>query len=374
MTNAAAATHRMPAAEEVLVAASDWTPHGSARVVTDHLNREREGIRWIEIRNDAEARQVHGVLCDLLSHDFELELIENLLQPDEQPEIDPPGPAVVRRASAFDVRAFRSTESTKAGDGESPSGSGLLTFRMVEFISGPDWLVTCWHDPVTYRGADRVEGEFPPPQDRRSIWDAVARRWHGNGVSTSGDLGVLVLDELVLSYASARREVTSWLEEWELTLYRGEPHHIDQRTLEDLWGSVARFRSWLAPLNPPGIKADLAKAWFVDVRCGDQVLEVDRRIDNTLEKLAEAAHALRASFALVHEERQRRRSTRVERIAVIALVPTFIASFFGANTKLPGGGTWAGFDEMIAAMIVCTILALFLLRVLQGDRGHDRRR
>ena len=136
----------------------------------------------------------------------------------------------------------------------------------------------------------------------------------------------------------------------------------------DIWGSVVRFRSWLAPLNPAGVKADLAKAWFADVTWQGGVAEVDDRVDRALSRLGELARELREAFAAVHDARQRRRSDLFEQLGVVALVPTFIASFYGANTRLPGGATWGGFVAMIVAMVVLTLGALLALRHHQSAR------
>jgi Mg2+ and Co2+ transporter CorA len=51
-------------------------------------------------------------------------------------------------------------------------------------------------------------------------------------------------------------------------------------------------------------------------------------------------------------------------ITGLVLVPTFIAGLFGANTRLPGGGTWGGFDLMMLLMIFSAVVVFFFIRKL----------
>lgn len=319
--------------------------------------REWDDVRCVEVAPGTDPAALHRELSELLEPAPSPAAVEDLLQRDERPHVDPPEErSPVRRTSAFDVLVEE---------------SGAVSFRMVEFLSGPGWLVVCWHEPIAYGGAERLPGAGREPQSSQEIWAAVARRWGHCEARTGGDLGVLVLAELTLTYAPASRALAERFEDWEIATYDSATEDEPPTMPWDIWGSVVRFRSWLAPLNPAGVKADLAKAWFADVTWAAGVAEVDGRVDRTLSRLGELARELREAFAGVHDARQRRRSDLFEQLGVVALVPTFIASFYGANTRLPGGATWGGFVAMIVAMVVLTLAALFALRRHQSARRRQ---
>ena len=192
--------------------------------------------------------------------------------------------------------------------------------------------------------------------DRQECVEAVERRWRSGNGATAGDLGVLVMHELALTYAPAERELRAVLEDWELRLYEGDrtPEELtDQReALRRLWRLRAVLRDWVAPLNRPGMSLDIDKVWL-PASDHAEAIKVDDRVDRVLENLATLGEALRSSFHLVHlEEAERERDRReqvqrqVELVAAIFIVPTFIFGLYGANTWLPGQGSRLGFAIM----------------------------
>jgi Mg2+ and Co2+ transporter CorA len=48
-------------------------------------------------------------------------------------------------------------------------------------------------------------------------------------------------------------------------------------------------------------------------------------------------------------------------VAGLVLVPTLVVGIFGANTELPGEGSWLGFVLMIALMLVLAGLSYLWL-------------
>ena len=60
---------------------------------------------------------------------------------------------------------------------------------------------------------------------------------------------------------------------------------------------------------------------------------------------------------------------RIEIIAAIFLIPTFIFGLYGANTWLPGQGQEWGFALMVAVMALATVAGVLLLK-----RWHDEKR
>jgi hypothetical protein len=117
------------------------------------------------------------------------------------------------------------------------------------------------------------------------LLEDVQRRWRKGPGKTAGDLGVLIMHELALSYAAAHRKLYDWLEQWELQLYLSE--NAEREPIGVIWGSMALMRNWIKPLNPPGLRTDINNAWFSDATDHVEVVAVDERIDKALKALSE---------------------------------------------------------------------------------------
>ncbi len=58
-------------------------------------------------------------------------------------------------------------------------------------------------------------------------------------------------------------------------------------------------------------------------------------------------------------------------VATVILVPTLVATIYGANVKLPAKDSWEGFAALVGSIIACVVLALFLVRkVLPRQDTH----
>jgi hypothetical protein len=105
----------------------------------------------------------------------------------------------------------------------SGSGAGVdvLIFRPVELLASETWVLSCWHPTRTYSEANLVEFVADgAAASRDAIRVAVAKRWQrSSDVQTAGDLGVLVMAELAMSYKETVWKLRAWLEDWELSLY-----------------------------------------------------------------------------------------------------------------------------------------------------------
>jgi hypothetical protein len=58
---------------------------------------------------------------------------------------------------------------------------------------------------------------------------------------------------------------------------------------------------------------------------------------------------------------------RLAKVTALVLIPTLIAGIFGANTELPGGGDWIGFEIMIALMIISALVVYLPMRQMLED-------
>lgn len=325
-----------------------WRDDQPPVALPDAFARAAGDVVWLDVDKAAGPAELLAAAAPLCNAQLNPEMVGALLA-----ESEDRGPVMFADG---DVRLARAFAALTVETGETV---GRLVFEPVNVLAGDGWLMTCWQtDEVLPHAACST---------------AVARRWVGGLGRTAADLGVLVLHELVLTFSPAYRGVESWLEEWELELYRDD--RLDRESLPQLWTAMALLRDWIKPLNRPGIRSDVDKAWFRGATDHAEIESVDERINRALHDLSELGRVLRSSFAMLHarvedQDRQRReeRQQRIELLGALFLVPTFVVGFYGANTRLPGGGHWSGFVAMLVAMVVLTAIALKLI-----SRSHDRR-
>jgi hypothetical protein len=359
---------------------SCWSPGQRPRPceVTD-LDLD-SGFPWFELacgpKSAGEVLELLGPRCDGLT----IEMLEDLLTPDDEPEGVPYAEGTIRLASTFRVEALRGDGKVERG---TPQGIGIIRFQPVELLAADGWLISCWHPQRTFRGPNKIHEEDPDSADE--LFRGVIERWLHGRCGGPGDLGLSVMHELALSYRPASRELFSWLEDWELSLYLDDDlNNRDQ--LPELWGLMAVLRAWLSPLNKPGLRDDIGKSWL-PATDHKAVIAVDDRIDKALAELARLSETLRQSFGLLHleqAEEQRQHTERMQRRVEIAaaafLVPTLIVGFYGANTWVPGQGQHWGFWVMVVALILLSAVALGIVSLNQrrtqqaADRANDERR
>jgi hypothetical protein len=360
-------------AEEVgklLVSATLWTPGEKPREWDLSTELPGGGVLWIDVESSASADDLLARLEPLCPR-LEREMLDDLLCPDETPEGRSWHSGTVRLASSFAVYAPEARENGGLTPVYTPSAEAV--YEAVELLAGDGWLITRWHDACRYCGSDLIEDGLPPVS-REALRASVEKNWATRDRGIAGDLGVMVMYELTLTYAHTHRRFLTALEDWELTLYKSDDHKLleispEQETrLHDLWGARARLCKWLNPLNPPGLRDDLDKAWL-PATDHDAVIKVDKRVDKALGALSQLGDVLRSSFQLVYvtkAEAKRERNERLQRnlgfLAACFLVPTLVVGFYGANTWLPGEHRQWGFLEMLVVMLIATIGILLLLR------------
>jgi hypothetical protein len=183
--------------------------------------------------------------------------------------------------------------------------------------------------------------------------------------ATVGDLGILILHELALTYREARKRLHACVDYWDLRFFRD--HETDEPALIDLRALVGEFSKRVEGLNLP--RSEVEHGWFSDVSLVKRAETVDELIDRTRHDLDALKETLRSSFEAVRLAHSERLQRGLERVTAILLVPTLIAGFYGANTALPGGNHWTGFVIMLALMALGAGTSYALLVRARRRRG-----
>jgi CorA-like Mg2+ transporter protein len=349
-----------------------WTPGGGARDLKPGEAPGDDDVLWCDLDGETTVDEALAALAPICAS-LDREMLEELLTPDEVPEDRQWLDGAVKLVSTCALAFERLDEGP-----DDEIDDGVVIVQPVELLASRRWLISRWHR--ARRIADA--GQDQPAEPILSRADCVGpteRRWRSGDGKTAGDLGVLVMHQLALTYAPAERELSSVLEDWELRLYEGDrtPEQLaaQREALRRLWRLRAVLRDWIAPLNRPGLSLDLDKVWL-PASDHAEAIKVDDRMDRVLDNLTRLGENLRASFHLIHlEESERERDRReqiqrrVELIAAIFLVPTFIFGLYGSNTWLPGQGSRAGFAVMVAIVIGVTLGSVYLIQRWQKERG-----
>ena len=348
--------HQGPTPDEESVHVSHWRP--GELPTRAHLGEQLPSgaVAWFDVdAATADAERIHPLLENQLGSEVTIDLVTDLLAADELPQVRQIG--AIRVLSAFSVNAVEL--ETDAGD-ENATKAGELLYEPVEFLVGPNWIVTCWQGDDTIR-PDLVEN--------------VTERWRYGSFQTAGDLALLVLRELAGTFTHAKRELYAWLESWELDFTRRR-ERTEIETLTTLRRLVAEFRKQLAPLQRSDLTGNPSLIWFPAVSDPEEVARVDDLIDRALRDLRALGEALLAAIALTSTltaAAQSRQSERFQRflaaVAAVLLVPTLVATVYGANTWLPGESQSWGFITMLLLMAVTALATWFVLTWRQGPEG-----
>lgn len=329
--------------------------------------------------------------------ELERDMLLDLLSPDPQPKVDTYGDerTGVRHVSAMAVVAREIADEHDAFDGVDEQ----LVFQLVENLIGQNWIISCWHparilsgvSPKTVSHANVGITAISLLQEP-FIQQVRQQCQNSTTLRTSGDLGMALARELALTYAASQRMIERWVQRTEAEFFDGLSNEADAdgadaaaAEIRHMLAIVGEFRRCLTAFEHART-ATADRCWFPRLtgnREGDQNASVQGLkgiIEGAQEKLDGVFAAIRADMDLLMlqsmgrqqhaHEHQKRTSKHLQdtltKATVFFLVPTLIAGIFGANTKLPGGGSWQGFEFMIALMIFASILVHVVIRKAQA--------
>lgn len=322
---------------------------------------------------------------------LEEEMIRDLLRRDVQPKVETYGDEKdgIRAVSAVALIA----REAPGDDGDSDGVTEELVFQLVEIVVGPGWMVTCWHPARIYSGTtERQRGQSLL---REPFLSLVRHRWseaaETEGKTTklaSGELGILLVRSLVETYGASHRMMERWVESWEVDFYRcltygdkGPRLKHAAGEISNLLSMVGEFRRRLTAFEHarwstsdqcwfPGLN-DAWDAKNHPVKESEHVEKLVTALESTEARLTELSSAIRDDMDLLmlqstaaQQESTERLQNYLGKVTGLVLVPTLVAGLFGANTSLPGGGSWTGFELMLILMVVSAVAVYLAIRRL----------
>lgn len=364
-------------------------PANGSAVVSDYTSADvsDDKVHWFDVDLSCAPADLYAAL-EPLCPALDRAMIDDLIEPDVQPKAIPYGERV-RSVSLVGV------EARTHSNGAAERWGGELAFQLVETLSGPGWIITCWHNSRICSGtvSDRDEA----PKSREAVIAQLLEDWTSRGWTSPGDIGTGLAFQLIQTMPVAFRELEAWLQRWEMNHYRercdahgGSPSTApDTATLNSLLSLVSEFRRRAAAEESSrGVTEE--SPWFdgvsdckLDERADhviDSILaKLDRLFDNvradmelvTMNSIAEQARASASQASEVAETTRlikergaadERFQNQLGKVTALLLVPTLIAGMFGANTALPGGGSWMGFELMLVLMVVSSLLVFLYIR------------
>jgi hypothetical protein len=282
-----------------------------------------------------------------------------------------------RKVSAFGIRSIPS----------GTAGDDSLCFEIVEFLTAGRWLMVVWHDSDVFIRKRARDSEPSDPGFRDELISRVEARWRSMDGRSPGDLAVLFLHELGLTFSHGKKSLWTWLNDWETEFFEGRDSSTRtllrlDKELGELHRVHSQFRRRLSELNVP--KTLAGERWFADVSPSFVVTaqEADDLIDRSLDSLREYSQALQQALSLSQSHIGKRQlevaqdfQRTIEVITAVVVVPTLVAGVYGANTRLPGQQRWSGFELMLAVMIIGAVVAIVTLRLIgrrhRGSHGLD---
>ena len=358
-------------------------------------------VHWYDIDPVAEEHiqgRAESLTAKIQDHcrGLQPEMIKKLLEEDPQPRVETFGndDGDVRGVSIFTVIARESEDSGTAQQ---------LIFQTVELLVGRAWIVSCWHAPKTLNWPqDQTTLSHDPALLKEPFVSHVRYLWGLDSTKASsvaksaGDLGIYLARALVDTYGATSRMMERWLSHWEVEFSRALSESVTGSDFDTQQAQISSYLHMSSEIHRrlTALKhaqhATHDQTWFPGVTETEHAEAEGTRSLNQISKLKQGVNSalnnfqgfkddirtnvnqliLQSSTSLQHSSAKlQESSSRVQDylalITGLVLVPTLVVGLFGANTRLPGGGTWLGFELMIALMAASGMVVLLLIKRLK---------
>ncbi|MBK8294993.1 MAG: magnesium transporter CorA family protein [Solirubrobacterales bacterium] len=302
---------------------------------------EAEGLRWFNVEHPGGAERAW-----LEEHfDFHPLDIEDVLSSNQRPKIDeyPDYLFLILHVPVFDRKAGR------LGAGE------------IDLFVGPDFVVTLPNQPVP-----PVEYLFSRCQDDEKLREKLFSRG-------SGYLMYRLVDDSFDYCFPMLRKIGNKLDALEEEIFEGHSEDV-VRDISNTKQEIINFRKVIRPQRP--VLRDLEKvksrylASDLDLEIYfDDIVDAHERIWDMLENYKEVVVGLEETNESFLSHRVNDVLRVLTAISVIVLPLTLIASIFGMNVGLPGGGDPSGSSDVHFYVIVGVMLVILVAMV-----GYFRKR
>lgn len=278
-----------------------------------------------------------------------------------------------------------------------------LVIQIVELVVGPGWMVTCWHRSRTLVGGGVAhEG---PPLVREPFLSHVGHRWMHDPTDLAdtteakevADLAIYLARSLVATFGASLRMLQRWVSSWEVGFYttlgdkdavRSPGGAAERKSLKAAAAEISNYLAIVGEFSRCVNAFRLAgdempnETWFADPERGTkaaapseavnaQSKALESSVEAAADKLSQLYDEIRADMDLLMIQSQASQQESSERlqgylgkVTGLILVPTFVAGLFGANTALPGQGSWGGFELMVVLMVVSAAASYWFIRRL----------
>jgi hypothetical protein len=347
-----------------------------------------------------EARILHvlgslGPWCPELTD----EMLRDLLRQDLQPKVESYGDEAdgARGVSAVSVIARERPGSSADADGVTEE----LVFQLVEMVVGDGWIATCWHPSRLYCGANEMGSENSIL--REPFLSHVRHQWLNTRPATpplpktAGDLGIYLAISLMGTYTASHRMMERWVESWEVDFFsslstsdKGKQLKHSALEISNALSMVGEVRRRLTAFEHARWSTT-DRSWFPRLSDRDEskldpalqspsVRTLAQTLTTAKQRFAHLSADIRADMDLLMLHSQATQQESAERlqgylgkVTGLVLVPTLVAGLFGANTQLPGLGSWMGFEIMLVLMVLSAIAVYLAIHKLsESGSAADR--
>ncbi|MBM3665989.1 MAG: magnesium transporter CorA family protein [Actinobacteria bacterium] len=300
-----------------------------------------EGLRWINVEHPTAIEQTW------LEENFEFHPLdyEDVLSRNQRPKIDKYDDYlfIVLNFPVFDSSAGR------LGTGE------------LDIFVGPGVLITIPNQPL-----QPVEYLFERCHQKEELRDQIFSRG-------SGYLLYRIVDDGFDYCFPMLRKIGNKLDALEQEIFEGRSEEI-VRDISNVKQEIINFRKVIRPQRPVLRDLERVKDRYLAPEMDleiyfDDIVDAHERIWDMLENYKEVVVALEETNESVLYHRVNDILRVLTAISVIVLPLTMIASIFGMNVGLPGGGDPSGGTTVSFWVIVGVMVA-----VLLGMVGYFRRR
>src|ERR671934_3035888 len=289
-----------------------------------------EGLQWIHIEQPSALERAW-----LAEHyDFHPLDLEDVMSRNQRPKIDeyPDYLFIVLHFPVFDKQV------------------GRLNAGELDLFVGPDYIITLPNQPLK-----PIEYLF----ERCRTSEEMREQYFSKG---SGYLLYHVVDQSFDYCFPMLRKVGNKLEQLEEEIFSGRGEEI-VRDISNVKQEIINFRKIIRPQRNVLRDLERTKQRYLAPELEiyfDDINDASERIWDMLENYKEVVEALESTNEAVLSHRLNDTFRVLTAISVIVLPLTLIASIWGMNTHVPGGGTHAGFYAVVGVMVIVLVATIAL--------------